>query len=308
MRNILSQQKEVFALVMASLIATLLAAFTPANTYKKPLQVAQIATHNAEFTRKKLVTVSRRSSHVMGTSSIPAVNDPVPEVAFPTTAEVTITVAHQPQLAKLDSYRNPLGAGAKAWDCVIDHTTGLVWEVKTNNQGLQDAGHFYSWYNADNLLNLGNAGLKDNGKCRGGIDCDTESYIRAINAKKLCGYTDWRLPTRAELMTLVQYDPTFEKKGLIDRKFFPHGSVDWYWSSDTDETDPANAWYVLYYNGRAMKAAKNQAKKIRLVRGNNGQHSFRNVAGQPAANQESLAAGDKNLKLNVVDKSTAPAS
>lgn len=199
-------------------------------------------------------------------------------VRFPTPTKITIAVAAAPQLVKMDSYQNPLAADAKNWDCVKDATTGLVWEVKTHDKGLQDANNYYSWYSAG-ALNTNRSGMRNYGKCRGGISCDTQSYINAINAKRVCGYSDWRLPTRAELLTLVRGHTDGEQTSTIDTHFFPGTPGDWYWTADTDLGDPAHAWYVLFYNGRTMKALKSQAKRVRLVRGGiTHQRSFKNVA------------------------------
>jgi hypothetical protein len=200
-------------------------------------------------------------------------------VLFPAPTEITIAVAAAPQLVKMDSYRNPLAADAKNWDCVKDVTTGLVWEVKTHDKGLQDANNYYSWY-SKGILNPNGSGKRDNGKCRGGISCDTQSYINAINAKHVCGFSDWRLPTRKELLTLVRGHADGEQTSTIDTHFFPGAPGDWYWTADTDLGDSAHAWYVLFYNGRTMKALKSQAKRVRLVRGGTKQQqrSFKDMA------------------------------
>lgn len=205
---------------------------------------------------------------------------PVPQpvsALFPAPTEITIALAAAPQLVKLDSYQNPLQADATKWDCVKDVTTNLVWEVKTHDQGLQDANNFYSWFRMGSTSQIG-SGFKDGGKCRGGISCDTQSYVNAVNAKRVCGYSDWRLPSRNELMSLVRGGNT-DQKTMIDTRYFPSTPGDWYWTADTDLGDAEHAWYVLFYNGRSMKAMKSQAKRVRLVRGGKEQHrSFKDVA------------------------------
>ena len=210
-----------------------------------------------------------------------AIPAPAPQpvsVLFPAPTKITITVAAAPQLVKLDSYQNPLETDAKKWDCVKDATTDLVWEVKTHDLGLQDANNFYSWYRTVSISQA-SSGVKDGGKCRGGISCDTQSYINAVNAKRVCGFSDWRLPTRSELMSLVRGGGEDGQKTMIDTRFFPSKPGDWYWTSDTDLGDSDHAWYVLFYNGRTMKALKSQAKRVRLVSGGKEQRrSFKDVA------------------------------
>ncbi|MGW8247693.1 MAG: Lcl C-terminal domain-containing protein [Acidiferrobacterales bacterium] len=255
--------------------ATLLAPKTAAEPAEPPIQVKKtlVTSKVIHKIRHKKVRVARHSK-----THVPA---PVPQVLpvlFPKPTEITIAVAATPELVKLDSYQNPLEPDAKKWDCVKDATTGLVWEVKTRDKSLRDANNFYSWYGKSSLSQA-SSGMKDGGKCRGGISCDTQSYINAINAKRVCGYSDWRLPTRKELLSLVRGHNDGNQKSMIDTRFFPSTPGDWYWTADTDLGDSDHAWYVLFYNGRTMKALKSQAKRVRLVRGEIMQErSFKNVA------------------------------
>src|SRR4030067_2671884 len=73
------------------------------------------------------------------------------------------------------------------WACVRDNQSGLVWEVKKSEPGLQNINNTYSWYDSDQNTNGGWAGEANVGECTGS-DCDTESYIKEINANKLCGF------------------------------------------------------------------------------------------------------------------------
>ncbi len=51
-----------------------------------------------------------------------------------------------------------LGTGATAWACTRDNTTGLTWEVKTDDNGLRDKDWTYTWYSTDGTTNGGDAG------------------------------------------------------------------------------------------------------------------------------------------------------
>lgn len=84
----------------------------------------------------------------------------------------------------------------------------------------------------------------------------------------LAGYSDWRLPTRHELLSIVdrgRWDPA------INTDYFPACGRDpslSYWSSSTYAWDPANyVWTVCFYSGRILFATKYMGLYIRCVRG-----------------------------------------
>ena len=80
----------------------------------------------------------------------------------------------------------------------------------------------------------------------------TPKCISQHDAFKLCegltlgGHSDWRLPTRAELLTLV--DDTRHAQA-IDTEFFPDTKNDWYWTSTVCAWSSVLAWYVLFDGG-----------------------------------------------------------
>jgi hypothetical protein len=201
-------------------------------------------------------------------------------VSFPEPTPISIELAGKPSYVKLSYDQQELEDSASNWNCVVDKNSGLTWEKKTSDRGLRDAQNFYSWYNPNELTNGGFSGVADSGKCRGGIDCDTHAYITAVNEMKLCGYSDWRLPSRSELMSLVQYSARKAGKGMIDSRYFPGATSDWYWAADTNYGDPEYAWYVLYFNGKSLRARKGEAKRIRLVRSSKDR-SIQNLAKGP---------------------------
>ena len=51
------------------------------------------------------------------------------------------------------------------WACVKDNHSGLVWEVKTTEPGLQNINNTYSWYDPDPVTNGGFAGKDKSGGC-----------------------------------------------------------------------------------------------------------------------------------------------
>lgn len=91
---------------------------------------------------------------------------------------------------------------ATAWQCVLDVTTGLMWEVKTDDSGLRDYRKSYTVW----------------GDGRQG---DVSVFVRKVNAQGLCGHQDWRLPARLELHSLTDFSVVFPSPA-IDSAWFPN--------------------------------------------------------------------------------------
>ncbi len=154
------------------------------------------------------------------------------------------------------------------WDCVRDNVTGLVWEVKTDDGGLRDKLNTYTWYNADPATNGGSAGVQNGGSCTGGIDCDTQAYITAINAAGLCGYNDWRLPQMEVLVSIVDYSVAVSAS-TIDTDYFPNATQNGFWSASPDAGGTGYAWFVHFGVGFGDFDFKSNGSDdgVRLVRG-----------------------------------------
>ncbi len=165
--------------------------------------------------------------------------------------------------SKLDASGNELSVSASAWSCVKDNVTGLIWEVKTDDGGLQDKDHSYTWYSTDNAINGGIPGTRNGGQC-GGSDCDTQSYVQAINAMNLCGANDWRLPTREELRSIVDYGTV---SPAIDTAYFPNTRESSFWSASVFAKNSGFAWVVSFNDGKDFIGLKYTDYAVRLVRG-----------------------------------------
>jgi len=119
------------------------------------------------------------------------------------------------------------GAGALA-GTVVDRATGLMWTAAT-------VASDKTWAEAK----------------------------KVAEAVDLGGYTDWRLPTRKELLTLVD-----------DTRFNPAINTDLfqcdpsrYWSSTVDAESPsACAWLVNFNDGDSYPCNQNLQARVRAVR------------------------------------------
>jgi hypothetical protein len=149
------------------------------------------------------------------------------------------------------------------WHCVLDNNTGLLWEVKTHDGSLQDASQTYSWYMLHPQRNGGFAGYRNQGKCSL-VQCNTQSYIDAINEKRLCGSTNWRLPAREELRSIVNYQVKYPGP-TIDQRYFPYTRNQFYWSAVPDANDKDSAWGIGFSFGYDYAYFKSDHGYVRLV-------------------------------------------
>jgi hypothetical protein len=163
-----------------------------------------------------------------------------------------------------------------AWACVKDNTTGLIWEVKTKDKGLHDFEQSYTWYIPDSTHLGGFDGRVDDGNngCGGTLsECNTHSFINAVNSAGWCGAKNWRLPTLDELSSLIN----FNKRGpAIDSDFFPNTASRFHWTLSKAAIAPPNAdgipsvWGIGFMDGYSGATSKyaggdNGQKAVRLV-------------------------------------------
>jgi len=151
-------------------------------------------------------------------------------------------------------------------ECVQDNVTGLIWEGKTAGAGLRAASNTYTWLNSDAATNGGGAGSVNGGSCSGSTACDTQTYVAAVNAAKLCGFSDWRLPTVGELSGLV--DSGAASGAAADAALANQRAAS-YWTATPKASagDTTGAWIVDFATGAVGFTAKSTPASVRLVRG-----------------------------------------
>ena len=126
---------------------------------------------------------------------------------------------------------DPANPGNNEWACTRDNHTNLIWSIET----IRGA----TWTAATTTL--------------------PDNYDIA----KRCGFdSEWRAPTRRELLSIVHHGAI---NPAVDANFFPN-TESWYWSSDAYAPGPADAWSVDFYDGYPAAVDKSNPDQVRLVR------------------------------------------
>jgi Protein of unknown function (DUF1566) len=158
---------------------------------------------------------------------------------------------------------NPAG-GNYGNQCAKDYSTGLIWEGKNPNPAHpQGIGRTFSNYDNGAAMQV-RVSTPTCPSCTrqptaAEITAGANSigYRNSINSIALCGFSDWRLPTRDELAAL----------GLISSKLadFPETSSGTYWSSSAADRDD-NGVVVRPPDTAGNKEARGGSFGLRLVR------------------------------------------
>ena len=121
-----------------------------------------------------------------------------------------------------------------AWACTKDNVTNLIWS-------LQSGSGDWTTYGQTTLPTQHNSATR-------------------------CGFnTGWRLPTRRELLSIVD-SSTFNP--AIDANYFPGTQSSYYWTNDTFALLSNNAWIVVFAFGDTFANSdfKSNIYYVRLVR------------------------------------------
>ena len=150
-------------------------------------------------------------------------------------------------------------------ECVKDNSTGLVWEGKTASPATSRLGtSTYTNYDSTSSAQKWVGSVTFVNPTQAEIDASTNSigYRNSVNASALCGYTDWRLPTKEELQGIL----AISGYPRIDTTWFPNTRSSFYWSSSPDVGNSIYAWYVNFNNGDVYYNLRDYDGAVRLVR------------------------------------------
>ena len=134
-----------------------------------------------------------------------------------------------------------------ATSCVRDDVTGLIWEGKTDDDGMRDKDNTYT--------NLGNSAAND-----------ASAYVAAVNANELCGFGDWRLPSVSELQGIADFGVTGGGPKIAISQF-PNTRADRYWTSDAYLGADSRFWIFNFEFASAFDRSRSESHFVRLVRG-----------------------------------------
>jgi hypothetical protein len=137
---------------------------------------------------------------------------------------------------------------------VIDRLTGLQWEQKTDDASVHDKDNLYSW----TIIAFPN-----------GTAADGTVYTSFLaTLPGFAGQHDWRLPTNAELQTILSEPYPCTTSPCIDQGVFGPTVTGYYWSATNYlATAPAAAWIVNFDDGFVIFNEKDELLSVRAVRG-----------------------------------------
>lgn len=128
-------------------------------------------------------------------------------------------------------------------------------KVSADGQEVQDSKTRLTWRRCAE-------GMSWNGKACAGKPTKF-SYVNAQKYASAQAPALWRLPTKDELMTLL--DKT-KKKPMIDGNAFPNTPSAMFWSTRPETKDNLNAWIVDFSRGHVFGNNGTKSPYLRLVR------------------------------------------
>lgn len=157
---------------------------------------------------------------------------------------------------------------------IIDRLTALRWEIKTSPDGTanfadpHDADNTYTWTSPPGETPEAEDGTAAGLSYSAADGTAFTSFLSSLNGSPcFTGQCDWRLPTPAELLTIVTPAyPTCPSAPCIDPIFGPTVAFH-HWTAGTIDTIKSFGWRVNFADGSLDYDWKLEADAVRAVRG-----------------------------------------
>ena len=191
-----------------------------------------------------------------GDDSSNAAATPAPATPTPTTCTPAVNAATGYAFV----FKGCNGTVAEYFDkteCVRDNATGLIWEVKTASS-LRAGSNIYTNFDSDISKQKGPALPAPTITEISAID-NSVGYKNVVARSNLCGFNNWRIPSKDELITLTT-------PGGVDSTWFPNTPLEPFWTSTESVFDVTLAIAVGFANGGTGDFVRSGKEHVRLVR------------------------------------------
>jgi hypothetical protein len=127
---------------------------------------------------------------------------------------------------------------------VTDNNSGLMWQK-------ENGGDSYNWYVASGIYDA----------------TSNPGSTNVCGSLALGDYSDWRLPSKKELVSLVDY--SVASPGPTINAVFTGSLSSFYWTSADLAGSQTNGWAVSFNDGHVSYVSKTATFPVRCVRGGN---------------------------------------
>ncbi|HAS8562666.1 TPA: fibronectin type III domain-containing protein [Vibrio vulnificus] len=161
--------------------------------------------------------------------------------------------------------------------CTVESKTGRTWAVP--NSEMEDGDRIRHWYGIDNrYLHGDNLAVNDNqynGFCvalNGDVysqdkarQCTVNQLVQRANESKLCGISEWRLPTYEETLNILTLKGNPQLN--FDDDYFPNldGNMLWMKQENPDVQTHANLLFATSWNVRTRLGERKSPHQVILV-------------------------------------------
>ncbi|MCE0556826.1 DUF1566 domain-containing protein [Motilimonas sp. E26] len=176
------------------------------------------------------------------------------------------------RFAKVHQQGQIISPKSGPWHCVLDKQTGLLWEVKSAQEGAHYYKSTYSWWERQS-----SQGSEKGGSCAVGdgfVPCDSQDLVDLYNQLELCGVKNWRVPQLDELSSLVN-SSAYPGQPLVPAGLFPLTVKGPYWTQ-TWSDDNKQLAMVHFGSGEVGFLKPSGAAWLRLVSSVKGHSSSAN--------------------------------